>query len=43
MPALPVLQWVDRWAMGTPVTRGDPRYFVTPDDEGDSNEQKKTQ
>ena len=32
--------WVDKWARGTPVKRGDPRYFVVSEGE-DAAEQKK--
>eukprot|EP01043_Picozoa_sp_COSAG02_P017737 COSAG02_NODE_811_length_16911_cov_343.583095_8_plen_88_part_00 len=34
--------WVDQWARGTPVKRGDPRYFVVSEGE-DAAEQKKEQ
>jgi hypothetical protein len=37
--AIYMQNWVDKWARGTPIKRGDPRYFINPED--DTDEQKK--
>ena len=39
--AIYMQNWVDKWSRGTPVKRGDPRYFISP--ESDTVEQKKDQ